>query len=73
MTTGNVGAGPKRGDRVRMGDKPILFEVIAVNRLMRTASVKSTDGKGQITRHVSWASLRFPASAADKEDSDSAN
>ena len=47
----------KRGDRVRMGEKPSLFEVIAVNTLMRTASVKSTDGKDQVTRHISWASL----------------
>jgi hypothetical protein len=63
-------AAPKRGDRVRMGEKPSLFEVIAVNTLMRTASVKSTDGKDQVIRHISWASLRFQSEVSEKRDSD---
>jgi|HubBroStandDraft_3_1064219.scaffolds.fasta_scaffold3193723_1 hypothetical protein len=70
MTGRSIVTAPKPGDRVRMGEKSILFEVVAVNLLMRTASVKSTDGKGQITRHVSWASLRLQTPSTDSEDTD---
>lgn len=70
MTGRSTVTAPKPGDRVRMGEKSILFEVVAVNLLMRTASVKSTDGKGHVTRHVSWASLRLQAPSTDSEDAD---
>ena len=70
MTGRNIVTAPKPGDRVSMGEKSILFEVVAVNLLMRTASLKSTDGKGHVTRHVSWASLRMQTPSADSEDSD---
>jgi hypothetical protein len=68
MTAGHTGTVPKRGDRVRMGEKPSLFEVVGVNTLMHTASLKSTDGKGHVTRHVSWSSLRFKERSRKKEN-----
>jgi len=57
VTTG-LGIVPKRGDRVRIGEQPSLFEVVDVNVLLQTANLKSTDETGHVTRNVSWASLR---------------
>jgi hypothetical protein len=54
-----TGTVPKRGDCVRMGEQPDLFEVVDVNMLMQTANLKSTDGTGHVTRNVSWTSLKF--------------
>jgi hypothetical protein len=48
---------PKRGDRVGMGQRLGVGEVVDINSLMRTANVKSTDGQGRITRNVPWTSL----------------
>ena len=53
---GNV---PKKGDRVRIGEQPGIFEVVEVNMLLQTADLKSTRGKGQVTQNVSWTSLKF--------------
>ena len=49
---------PKRGDRVGMLLQDGVFEVADINSLMQTANLKSTDGKGQITRNVPWTSLK---------------
>ena len=49
---------PKRGDRVAMLLQDGVFEVADINSLMQTANLKSTDGKGQITRNVPWTSLK---------------
>jgi hypothetical protein len=54
-----AGIVPKRGERVRVGEQPGLLEVADVNMLMQTATLKSTDGKGHLTRNVSWSSLHF--------------
>jgi hypothetical protein len=69
MTLGYTSVVPRKGDRVRMGEKPSLFEVVEVNTLMRTASLKSTDGEDHVTRHVSWASLRVQSGVSGKKDS----
>lgn len=58
MTTG-LGIVPKKGDRVRMGEQPSLFEVVDIHVLLQTANLKATDGTGHITTNVSWSSLRF--------------
>jgi hypothetical protein len=58
---GNV---PKRGDRVRMGEQPGLFEVVEVNMLLQTADLKSTRGKGQVIQNVAWLSLKFQRAAS---------
>ena len=55
---------PKKGDCVRIGDQAGLFEVVEVNVLLRTANLKSTDGKGDVTHNVSWISLRFQRAAS---------
>ena len=49
---------PKIGARVGMTEKDGVFEVADINSLMQTANLKSTDGKGQITRNVPWTSLK---------------
>jgi hypothetical protein len=49
---------PKRGDRVAMTLQDGVFEVADINSLMQTASLKSTDGQGKITRNVPWTSLK---------------
>jgi hypothetical protein len=54
-----AGTVPKRGDRVRVDEQPSLFEVADFNMLMQTTNLKSTDGRGLITRNVSWSSLKF--------------
>jgi hypothetical protein len=48
---------PRRGDRVGMGQRLGVCEVVGINSLMHTANVKSTDGQGRITRNVPWTSL----------------
>ena len=55
---------PKRGDRVRLTEQPVLFEVVDVNTLMQTANVKSTDGKDHVTRNIPWTSLKFQGSTS---------
>jgi hypothetical protein len=50
---------PKRGDRVSRTDQEGVFEVDAINSLMQTANLKSTDGEGHVTRNVPWTSLKF--------------
>jgi hypothetical protein len=64
MSSDHSGTVPKRGDRVRLTDEPILFEVVDVNTLMQTANVKSTDGKEHVTRNIPWTSLKFGSVAA---------
>jgi hypothetical protein len=49
---------PKRGDRVSLTQQEGVYEVEAINSLMQTANLKSTDGQGHITRNVPWTSLR---------------
>jgi hypothetical protein len=49
---------PKIGTRVGTTEKEGVFEVADINSLMQTANLKSTDGKGQITRNVPWTSLK---------------
>jgi hypothetical protein len=50
---------PKRGDRVGIAPQEGVFEVVEINSLMQTANVKSTDGRGHVTRNLSWTSLKF--------------
>ena len=50
---------PKRVDRVGIAQQEGVFEVVDINSLMQTANVKSTDGRGDVTRNVSWTSLKF--------------
>jgi hypothetical protein len=49
---------PKRGDRVATIIQEGVFEVADINQLMQTASLKSTDGQGRITKDVPWTSLK---------------
>jgi hypothetical protein len=49
---------PKRGELVATVMLEGVFEVADINSLMQTANLKSTDGKGQITRNVPWTSLK---------------
>jgi hypothetical protein len=49
---------PKRGERVSLAGQEAVFEVDAINSLMQTANLKSTDGQGHITRNVPWTSLK---------------
>jgi hypothetical protein len=55
---------PKRGDRVRLTEQSVLFEVIDVNTLMQTANLKSTDGKEHVTRNIPWTTLKFQGAAS---------
>ena len=64
MSSDYSGTVPKRGDRVRLTDEPVLFEVVDVNTLMQTVNVKSTDGKEHVTRNIPWTSLRFGATVS---------
>jgi len=50
---------PKRGDRLGIAEQEGVFEVVEINSLMQTANLKSTDGKGHVTRNVPWTSLKF--------------
>jgi hypothetical protein len=59
MATAYNGSIPKSGDRVGLSQQEGVFEVVAVNSLMQTANVKSTDGQGHVIGNVSWTSLRF--------------
>ena len=49
---------PKRGDHVNVDEQEGVFEVADINSLMQTASIKSTDGQGHVTRNVPWTSLK---------------
>jgi hypothetical protein len=49
---------PKRGDHVAIAEQEGTFEVEFVNSLMQNVNLKSTDGKGHITRNVPWTSLK---------------
>lgn len=59
-----TGTIPKRGDSIRMAERPGLFEVVDVNMLMQTANLKSTDGTGHVTRNVPWTSLKFQGASS---------
>jgi hypothetical protein len=61
MIAGYSGTLPKIGDLVAIAQQEGAFEIVAINSLMQTANLKSTDGKGHITRNVDWASLKFLA------------
>jgi hypothetical protein len=61
MIAGYSGTIPKMGDRVAVTEQEGVFEIVAVNSLMQTANLKSTEGKGHITRNVDWTSLKFLA------------
>jgi hypothetical protein len=58
MSTENSVTIPKRGERVSVSQQEGVFEVDAINSLMQTANLKSTDGQGHITRNVPWTSLK---------------
>jgi hypothetical protein len=62
MSAEYSGTIPKRGDRVGLYEKEGPFEVVDVNTLMQTASVKSVDE--HVTRNVPWTSLKFQGAAA---------
>jgi len=62
MSADYGGTVPKRGDRVGLYDKSGPFEVVDVNTLMQTASVKSADE--HVTRNVPWSSLKFQGTAS---------
>jgi hypothetical protein len=64
MSADYTGTVPKRGDRVRLTEQSVLFEVVDVNTLMQTVNVKSTDGKEHVTRNIPWTSLRFQGAAS---------
>jgi hypothetical protein len=66
MSADYSGTVPKRGDRVRLTEQPVLFEVVDVNTLMQTANVKSTDGKEHVTRNIPWTSLKFQGAAGSR-------
>jgi hypothetical protein len=55
---------PKTGDRVGMVDQPGQFEVADVNTLMQTVNLKSTDGRGHVTRNIPWTSLKLQGTAS---------
>jgi hypothetical protein len=59
MIAGYSGAIPKIGDLVDIAQQEGAFEIVAINSLMQTADLKSTDGNGHITRNVDWTSLKF--------------
>jgi len=50
---------PKRGERVAIAQQEGVYEIADINSLMQTANLKSTDGKGHITRNVPWTSLKL--------------
>ena len=62
MYTEYRGTIPERGDRVGIFQN--IFEVVDINSLMQTATVKSTDGTGHVTHNVSWTSLKFQGAAS---------
>jgi hypothetical protein len=55
---------PKRGDRVGVYEKEGSFEVVDVNTLMQTASVKSADE--HVTRNIPWTALKFHQGTASR-------
>ena len=59
MNTGTSVITPKRGDRVVVAQQEGVYEIADINSLMQTANLKSTDGKGHITRNVPWTSLKL--------------
>ena len=54
-----TGTIPKIGNHVGIVDQAGSFEVVDVNTLMQTASLKAMDGAGHVTRNVPWTSLKF--------------
>jgi hypothetical protein len=56
-----TGSVPRRGDRVRMYEHPSLFEVVDVNMLMQTASLKSTDVQGLVNTFATTSSPEWRA------------
>jgi hypothetical protein len=62
MSAEYSGTVPKRGDHVGLYEKSGPFEVVDVNTLMQTASVKSADE--HVTRNIPWSSLKFQGVAA---------
>ncbi len=59
MSAGTSMTIPKRGDRVAIAGQEAVYEIADINSLMQTANLKSTDGKGHITRNVPWTSLKL--------------
>jgi hypothetical protein len=57
MATENVTI-PKRGELVGTAEQEGVFEIADINSLMQTATLKSTDGHGHLTRNVPWTSLK---------------
>lgn len=57
MIAESSGTGPKIRDHVNVDQQTGVFEVAAINSLMRTADVKSTDGTGHLTKNLPWTSL----------------
>lgn len=64
MSAEYSGTVPKIGDRVGMASQSGKFEIVDVNMLMQTASLKATDGEGHVTRNVPWTSLKFHGAAS---------
>ena len=64
MSAEYAGTVPKIGNRVGIAEQAGLFEVVDVNTLMQTASLKATDGQGHVTRNVPWTSLKFQGAAS---------
>jgi hypothetical protein len=64
MSADYAGTVPKRGNHVGIDGQSGVFEVVDVNMLMQTATLKSMDGPGHITRDVPWTSLKFHATSA---------
>jgi hypothetical protein len=59
MTSEYGGKVPKIGEHVGIVERPSLFVVVDVNKLMQTANLKATDEQGHVTRNVPWTSLKF--------------
>jgi hypothetical protein len=55
---------PKIGDCVGRVEQSGLFEVVDVNMLMQTASLKGTDGQDHVTRYVPWTSLKIQGASS---------
>ena len=62
MSADYSGTVPKRGDHVGLNEKPGPFEVVDVNTLMQTASVKAADE--HVIRNVPWSSLKLRGAAS---------
>jgi hypothetical protein len=59
MSSEYSGTVPKIGNHVEMVGQSDWLEVVDVNMLMQTASLKAMDGQGRVTRNVPWTSLKL--------------